>query len=146
MRAVRTQPRLAAEVAVIALGGGVGSVLRYEMGKAVHPAHDGFPTATLSINLLGALLLGALVVAVTEVWGVHPLVRPMLGTGVLGGFTTFSTFAVETRSVGAGVATAYVLASLAGGVLLAGAGMQLTRRFARAGQHGIADPIDPDLP
>jgi CrcB protein len=133
-------------VMVVTLGGGVGSVLRYGIGNVVHPPHDGFPIATLLINLSGALLLGALVVAVTEVWRVHPLLRPALGTGLLGGYTTFSTFALETRSLPAGVAVSYVAATLVGGLLLAALGMAMVRRYARPGEHGAADPIDPDLP
>jgi CrcB protein len=102
------------------------------------------------INLVGSLLLGALIVAVTEVRRGHPLIRPALGTGLLGGFTTFSTFAVETRGAPGGIAAAYVAASLIGGVLLAQLGMLAVRGLA----HGILgvpdeddiDPIDPDLP
>ncbi|HJQ42938.1 MAG TPA: CrcB family protein, partial [Jatrophihabitantaceae bacterium] len=114
--------------------------------------HDAsaFPSATLLINLLGSFLLGALVVAVTEVRHAHPLVRPALGTGLLGGFTTFSTFAVEARTAPAGTAIAYIGASVFGGIALAFVGMQLVRSLA--GVHVTEtdedeiDPIDPDLP
>lgn len=138
-------PPLWAAVAVIAVGGGVGSLFRYELGRAITPPHNGFPIATLLINLLGSLLLGALVVAVTEVWRTHPLVRPALGTGLLGGFTTFSTFAVEVRGASGGVASSYVIASLIGGVAAAAIGMWLVRAAVR--QRGAEpDLIDPDLP
>lgn len=135
-------------IAVIAIGGGIGSVLRYALSRAVHPAADGFPVATLVTNLLGALLLGMLIVAVTDVWRPHRLVRPALGTGLLGGFTTFSTFAVETRGLAFPVAMAYVLASVIGGVALATAGMAAVRRLApvTATGHEVVDPFDPDLP
>jgi fluoride exporter len=137
-------------VAVIAIGGGVGSVLRYLLSRAVHPAADGFPTATLVTNLLGALLLGALVVAVTEVWRPHRLVRPALGTGLLGGFTTFSTLAEETRAASPGIAAAYLLATVVGGLLLAAAGMAAVRRLEPwlhpAPAHEFVDPHDPELP
>ena len=139
-----------AAVTVIALGGGVGSLLRYGLAQAVRPAADGFPTATLITNVLGSLLLGMLIVAVTEVWRPHHLVRPLLGTGLLGGFTTFSTFAVEARGLGGGVAAGYVVASLSGGLLAAAAGMALVRRLEPrlriGGQHEAVDPDDPDLP
>ena len=138
-----TTPLVASAVAI---GGGTGAALRYELEQAIHPAANGFPVATLLINLIGSLLLGVLVVAVTEVWRPHPLLRPLLGTGVLGGFTTFSTFALETRDVGAGVVASYVAASVIGGVALAALGMSIMRRFARPGPHDVADPIDPDLP
>lgn len=135
---------------MIAVGGGIGSVLRYAVETGLPHDGDSFPSATLLINLVGSLLLGALVVAVTEVRRGHPLLRPALGTGLLGGFTTFSTFAVETRAAPGAIAVAYVATSLVGGVLLAQLGMLAVRRVA----HGVIglprdddiDPIDPDLP
>jgi CrcB protein len=139
-----------ATLAVVILGGAVGSVLRYAVTRAVHPAADGFPTATLIINLTGSLLLGALLVAVTEIWRPHHLLRPLLGTGVLGGYTTFSTFALEVRGTSSGIASGYLLASVVGGVLAAWTGMSLVRRikprFAIAAEHEAVDDVDPDLP
>jgi fluoride exporter len=139
-----------AGLGVISLGGGAGSMLRYQLSRWVPPTADGFPTATLIINLTGAFALGLLVVAVTEVWRPHPLLRPALGTGVLGGYTTFSTFAVEVRGLSVGVATAYVVASVAGGLLLAATGMVVVRslepHLQRAPTHSVVDPLDPDLP
>jgi CrcB protein len=131
---------------VIAVGGAVGSVLRYGLERAITPPHNGFPVATLLINLLGSLLLGALVVAVTEVWVAHPLLRPALGTGLLGGFTTFSSFAVEVRGSSAGVAWSYLCASLAGGVALAALGMWMVRTAFPRRVAVPTHPIDPDLP
>jgi fluoride exporter len=137
-------------VGVIAVGGGIGSVLRYGLERAVPSAAGSFPVATLVINLLGSLLLGALVVAVTEVWRPHRLLRPALGTGLLGGFTTFSTFAVEVRALALPVAAAYLAATVAGGLVLAAAGMtgvrRLEPRLQLAGEHEHLDPFDPDLP
>ena len=142
---VLAAPPLLPAVAVIAVGGAAGSVLRYGIGRAIGTPHDGFPVATLVINLVGALLLGALVVAVTEIWTAHPLVRPALGTGLLGGFTTFSTFAVEVRGAPAAVAWAYLAASLIGGVGAAALGMWAMRRAPLP--HVLAPEfIDPDLP
>jgi fluoride exporter len=138
-------------VAVIAVGGGVGSELRYGLERAVPPsASGGIPVATLVINLLGSLLLGALVVAVTEVWRPHRLLRPAIGTGLLGGFTTFSTFAVEVHARALPVGAVYVVATVAGGLVFAAAGMTLVRRLEPrlrlAGEHEHLDPYDPDLP
>jgi CrcB protein len=134
----------------IAVGGGVGSVLRYELAQAVHPSADGFPVATLATNLVGSLLLGALIVAVTEIWRAHRLLRPLLGTGLLGGFTTFSTFSLEARGLGAGVAAAYIAASVLGGIGAAALGMTLVRRVKPrlrvADEHSDVDYLDPDLP
>jgi CrcB protein len=154
---MRTEPPLAdtirahlPAVAVIAVGGGTGSVLRYLLARALPRGTDAFPTATLITNLVGALLLGALVVAVTEVWRPHPLVRPALGTGLLGGFTTFSTFAVEVRSLPRPEALLYLVVSVAGGVVLAAVGMWTVRylepHLRLATEHEILDPYDPDLP
>jgi CrcB protein len=137
-------------VGVIAVGGGIGSVLRYLLAQALPRGADAFPTATLMTNLLGALLLGALVVAVTEVWRPHRLVRPALGTGLLGGFTTFSTFAVEIRSLPRLDALLYVAVSVVCGVALAAVGMGIVRSLEPhlhlAAEHEILDPYDPDLP
>lgn len=137
-------------VGVIALGGGLGSVLRYAMGRMVPTGAGGFPVATLVTNLVGSFLLGALVIAVTEVWRPHRLVRPALGTGLLGGFTTFSSFAVELRALPHPVALGYLLASVVGGIVLAATGMSAVRwlepRLESAPDHGTIDPLDPDLP
>jgi fluoride exporter len=131
-------------VAVVSVGGGLGSIARYGLSRAVTAPSNGFPLATLITNLVGALLLGLLVVAVTEVWQPHRLVRPALGTGVLGGFTTFSTFAVESRGLSFGLASAYVAATLVGGLSLAAIGMLAMRRLAPT-RGPAADLIDPDL-
>lgn len=141
-------------VAVISIGGGLGSLARYGVGRLWPVPAGSFPAATLAINVLGSLLLGMLVVAVTEVWRPHRLIRPALGTGVLGGFTTFSTFAAEERALlgdgRLGTAAGYLLASVIIGVLAATAGMTLIRRLEPrlriAPSHEIVDPIDPELP
>lgn len=141
-------------VAVISVGGGLGSVARYGVGRLWPVPAGSFPVSTLAINVLGSLLLGMLVVAVTEVWRPHRLIRPALGTGVLGGFTTFSTFAAEDRALlGDGrlaTAAGYLAASVIIGVLAAAAGMTLVRRLEPrlriATSHELVDPIDPELP
>ncbi len=60
-------------------------------------APGAFPWTTLTVNVAGCALIGVLMVVITDVWTAHPLVRPFLGTGVLGGFTTFSTYAVDIQ-------------------------------------------------
>jgi CrcB protein len=134
----------------ISFGGGLGSVARYGLSRGWPPHPDAVPWSTLTINLLGSFLLGMLVVAVTEVWRPHRLIRPLFGTGVLGGFTTFSTFAVEERGLPSGVGAAYLLLSVAGGLIAAAAGMSLIRRleprFEIAATHELVDDIDPELP
>lgn len=98
-------PAHLAVVLVVSVGGGAGAVARF---AAYRTAPDVW--VTLAVNLAGCALIGVLVVLTTEVWQAHPLIRPFLGTGVLGGFTTFSTYAVGIRDlldageVGAGLA------------------------------------------
>ncbi|TDU87246.1 CrcB protein [Kribbella voronezhensis] len=93
-RAGRVAPPLAAVLAVIALGGVVGSLARYGLAEAFPHSAGSFPGATFGTNVLGCFLIGVLLARLTPLS--HPLLRPFLGTGILGGFTTFSTFAVDT--------------------------------------------------
>ncbi|MGW5785796.1 fluoride efflux transporter CrcB [Streptomyces sp. NPDC003757] len=98
--AARSGPRAEAPVvAAVALGGGTGAVARYAASLWWPTAAGGFPWTTFWVNVAGCVLIGVFMVAVTEVWSVHRLVRPFFGTGVLGGFTTFSTYAVDSRSL-----------------------------------------------
>ncbi|GAA2432586.1 hypothetical protein GCM10010191_53280 [Actinomadura vinacea] len=86
-----------ATLGVISAGGILGSLARYGISTAFGPAPAGFAWATFLINVSGCLLIGALMAAITEVWQAHPLTRPFLGIGVLGGYTTFSTYAVDAQ-------------------------------------------------
>ncbi|WP_210588699.1 fluoride efflux transporter CrcB [Streptomyces sp. GESEQ-35] len=86
-------------VAVIALGGGIGAVARYAVSLWL-PAHSGdFPWATFWTNVVGCAVIGVFMVVITDIWAAHRLVRPFFGTGVLGGFTTFSTYAVDIQKL-----------------------------------------------
>ncbi|NEA98497.1 fluoride efflux transporter CrcB [Streptomyces sp. SID13726] len=84
-------------LAVVALGGALGATARYAL--ALHwPAPPGqFPWATFWTNVVGCAVIGVFMVVITEVRPAHRLVRPFFGTGVLGGFTTFSTYAVDIQ-------------------------------------------------
>jgi fluoride exporter len=84
---------------VIAAGGMLGASGRYALDLTWPSAGAGLPWATLVVNLTGCALIGVLMVHVTEVGGAHPLLRPFLGVGVLGGYTTFSTYAVQTDAL-----------------------------------------------
>ncbi|MBT8426274.1 MAG: fluoride efflux transporter CrcB [Silicimonas sp.] len=79
----------------VALGGAIGSALRYLMGLGLVRivGHTGFPLAILSVNILGSFLMGVFVVAAAH-RGLTPL-SPFVMTGLLGGFTTFSAFSLE---------------------------------------------------
>jgi CrcB protein len=120
----RTPWRLALPVAA---GGALGAAARYGVAQAwPTPAH-GFPWATLAVNVTGCLAIGFLL-------GVDrsPRVRAFLGTGVLGGFTTFSTYAVEGHGLWESdrpaVAAAYVLVTLVAAVSAAWLGALVVRR------------------
>ncbi len=81
----------------IAIGGTLGCWARYAMSNLVQAIYGrDFPYATLSINLLGSFLMGFLFIETLERLTVSPAVRTGILTGVLGGYTTFSTFEMET--------------------------------------------------
>ncbi|WP_126636563.1 fluoride efflux transporter CrcB [Embleya hyalina] len=101
-------------LAVISLGGAIGALGRWGIAQAMPHAGTAFPWATLITNVLGCLLMGVLM----GVTPPDPLLRPFLGTGVLGGFTTFSTFAIETRTLLAGHAWLQAWLYVAGSVVL----------------------------
>jgi CrcB protein len=119
-------------LAAIAGGGVVGAVGRYEAGLWWPTGAGSFPWTTFAINLLGSALLSVLIVVVTDLWTGRALLRPLLGTGVIGGFTTFSTFSVDTERLLAraepGLAVAYVLTTLA----VCGAGSWAAALLTRA--------------
>ncbi|MDX3131447.1 fluoride efflux transporter CrcB [Streptomyces europaeiscabiei] len=82
-------------VAVVAVGGGIGAAARYG-ASLVWPAQPGgFPWSMFGVNVAGCFLIGLFMVVITDIWAAHRLVRPFFGTGVLGGFTSFSTYAVD---------------------------------------------------
>ena len=109
-----------------ALGGALGALARWGIAEGLPASRPGWPWATLLVNLTGCLLLGALfaVLAVRLPDATWP--RPFLGVGVLGGYTTYSAFAVEVvRLAEAGAvltAGGYVLVSVVGGVAAVVAG------------------------
>ncbi|MFE3443542.1 fluoride efflux transporter CrcB [Nocardia sp. NPDC059180] len=84
---------------VVALGGGLGALLRYGFSVWLPTRPDAFPMATFAVNVIGCAAMGVLMVLITEVWVAHRLLRPFFGVGVLGGFTTFSTYSAEIRTL-----------------------------------------------
>ncbi|WP_024874507.1 fluoride efflux transporter CrcB [Saccharomonospora piscinae] len=96
------RPRAAGQlpiVVAVSLGGGLGAAARYGVTLAWPTTAGSFPWAVWSVNVAGCALLGVVLVLVTEVRDAHRLLRPFLGTGVLGGFTTFSTYAVDAQAL-----------------------------------------------
>jgi CrcB protein len=86
-----------AKLAAIAIGGAAGSVLRYGVSQGIHAlVGRGFPWGTLVVNSLGSLLVGFIFVYLVERSAVSEVLRAALFIGLLGGFTTFSTFSLET--------------------------------------------------
>jgi fluoride exporter len=121
-------------LAVIALGGGLGSLARYGLEAVVPARPDGFPLGTFAINVSGSLALGFLMVYLLEVWSPRRYLRPFLAVGFLGGYTTFSTFAAEIRDLVARsswfVADSYALDSVLVGLAAVWVGVVLGRLAA----------------
>ncbi|MFE4668166.1 fluoride efflux transporter CrcB [Streptomyces sp. NPDC056716] len=86
-------------VTAVALGGTLGASARYGAALLWPTATGGFPWTTFWVNTLGCAVIGVFMVLISEVWTAHRLVRPFFGTGVLGGFTTFSTYAVDIQQL-----------------------------------------------
>jgi CrcB protein len=85
------------EIIAIAIGGAVGSVLRYGVSTGVYSVLGrGFPYGTLVVNVLGSLAMGMLFVLLVERVSDNAVLRAGILIGVLGGFTTFSSFSIET--------------------------------------------------
>ncbi|MFH8385349.1 fluoride efflux transporter CrcB [Kitasatospora sp. NPDC018058] len=128
-------------VAVVAVGGAIGALARYAAGLGWVTGPTAFPWTTLLINVVGCAVIGVFLVVITEGRPAHPLLRPFFGTGVLGGFTTFSTYSVDIRRLleagrlGPGLAYLGLTLLLALGAVWAAAVLtrRLIRRPVRAG-------------
>jgi fluoride exporter len=106
-------------VVAVAAGGALGASIRYELSVHAAVAPGSFPWPTFWINVSGSFLLGLLLTFVLERWPPTRYTRPFLAIGVLGAYTTFSTYAVETdllfRDGHVVLGVAYALGSLAAG-------------------------------
>jgi CrcB protein len=116
---------------LVMLGGAIGAGLRHLAGGvALARLGPGFPWGTLFVNLAGGLLIGLLTGWFVRA-GANEAMRLLLGVGVLGGFTTFSAFSLETFLMvergEIGIAAAYVGTSVVGSVVLLFAGLWLMR-------------------
>ncbi|GAA1842268.1 fluoride efflux transporter FluC [Asanoa iriomotensis] len=118
-------------IGAISAGGVLGALARYGISQAWPTPTGGFPWATFVINVTGSLLIGALMVVVTDIFTRQRLLRPFLGVGVLGGYTTFSTYAVEIRNLIAagapGMAAFYLVTTLAAACVAVFVGMTAAR-------------------
>ena len=122
-------------IAAVAAGGALGALARYGAGLAFTHDPGTFPLATFLVNVSGCLAIGVVIVMLTERSNAHRLARPFLATGVLGGFTTFSTYATDTHALLAagrfGIAAAYLFGTLVAAIAATWLGMRLARAGSR---------------
>jgi CrcB protein len=132
----RTRRAEAVIVVALACGGVLGAVSRYAISLAVPTETARFPWGTFLINVSGSAALGFVLVLIIDRFPRGRLARPVLGTGFLGAYTTFSTFTVEAidlvRAGHAGTALAYLAGSVFAGLLAVLAGMTSARMALRA--------------
>ena len=123
-----------AVLAAIAAGGVLGAEARYGLSVLMPHEPGQWPLATWLTNVSGCFLIGILMVVITELTSPHRLVRPFLGVGILGGYTTFSTAMVDVQQMAlaghGGAALGYMLATVTAAVAAAFAGVTLTRASA----------------
>lgn len=124
---------------LVGVGGFAGSVARYALGGWLlhHTAQQRFPWSTFAVNVAGCLVIGVLAGLAERHALSNPGLRLFLFTGLLGGFTTFSAFGLETlfllRRGEPWVAVAYVGGSVLLGLLAVWLGMRGVQLFARGG-------------
>lgn len=121
-------------LAVVALGGAVGGTARYGLLVLFPHQGTGFPWATFAENTGGSFAIGVLMALLAGAARPHRLVRPFLGVGFLGGFTTFSTYAVDVaaleRAGAPHMALLYFVATPGAALVAVWAGAGLTRALA----------------
>ena len=120
------------ELAAVFVGGAVGTILRAALGTLGVADPGRWPWPTFTVNIVGTFLLGYVVTRLVERLPLSRYRRPILGTGLCGGLTTFSTMQVETitmiRHHHYGLAAGYTAASIVAGVLAVYAATVLVRR------------------
>jgi CrcB protein len=120
------------ELLAIACGGAVGALIRIAVDRALPAAAGDWPWATFAVNISGAMMLGYFVTRLQERLPVSTLRRPLLGTGLCGALTTFSTVQIELLQMADrhryGLAAGYLLASVLGGYFAVLGSSALVRR------------------
>jgi CrcB protein len=121
----------ASVLAAIAVGGAIGACARYGATVVWATSLRGFPWTTFTINVTGCAVMGVLMVLITERRPVHRLVRPFAGTGIIGGYTTFSTYTVDLQRLlthgEAALALLYLIATVLAALAALWAGTVLAR-------------------
>ena len=124
-----THPLAPRALVVVGAGGAIGALARYGLGRAFPVAPGTFPTTTFAINVAGAFVLAFLLETLVRRGAPDHWLRLLIGVGVLGAFTTFSTMATELallwRDGDRALAGAYAGASLVAGALAVLAGLAL---------------------
>jgi CrcB protein len=137
-------PSRVALLAVIGAGGAIGAAARYGTALAIPPRSGVFPVATFGVNIVGAVILGA-VAALPAGWlPAHDLSRAGIGTGFCGGLTTFSTMSLEIygRVHGTpGLAVGYAAASVIAAPACAWAGFAFARARLAVSRARAAPPV-----
>ncbi len=117
---------------LVFLGGGIGAVLRFASSELIHKHFGlGFPYGTLAVNIAGSFLIGVIAALLSDFFPAKPLLHAFLVIGVLGGFTTFSAFSLDTYHLFVAgknfLALLNVTLSIAGCILAAWVGHEVVR-------------------
>ncbi|MGP3961039.1 fluoride efflux transporter FluC [Nonomuraea sp. 3N208] len=133
------RPRAWPVLGAVSAGGVLGALARYGISAALPHAPTGFPWSTFLVNVSGCLLIGVLMTLIDQVWTGRRLLRPFWGVGVLGGYTTFSTYIIDIhaamRAGAPGVALAYLAATLVAALLAVWAGTVATGSALELGRR-----------
>jgi CrcB protein len=119
-------------VALVGIGGAIGSILRYLAGCWLKPyTTGGFPWSTFGVNIIGSLLIGILIAYFQTKTPAQNSLQLLLVTGFCGGFTTFSSFTLENIQLiqegKIAVASTYIVLSIIFGLLAVALGIAVTR-------------------
>ena len=121
------------QLLLVFIGGGLGSSLRFAIGKYLNSAATGIPYGTFAANILGSLLIGIILGVAAKNDGISTNTQLLLATGFCGGFTTFSTFAYENhiflKNGDFGIFALYTFASFAIAFAAVFSGMWLVKLF-----------------